>query len=241
MMYLVIDLEMGEVSPKDRESLGGIAKEIIQIGAVLLNEAFSITREFNAYVRPRLGYVSRYVQKMTGITNGMLRHAPDIREVLSEFVEWLPDEELVAMSWSDSDQRQLIAEMRVKEIFKEKIDALFPGWVDFQTDFGRMIGLRERCSLAEALRISHVHPEGREHDGLCDARNTALLLSKLMKSKKAKLLLTPIRSDHRNNASSVKKSKWTFDRALFALRYGKEAALGDSYQKHRFERCMHKQ
>ncbi len=238
MMYLVIDLEMGEVDPKDRGSLGGIAKEIIQIGAVLLDEAFSITREFNAYVKPRLGYVSRYVQKMTGITNGMLRHALDIREVLSEFVEWLPEEELVAMSWSDSDQRQFASEMRVKKIFKEKIEALFPGWVDFQTDFGRMIGLRERCSLAEALRISHVRPEGREHDGLSDARNTALLLSKLMKSRKAPLILTPIRAPRQKSPSSDKCTKWTFDRALFALRYGKDAALGDSYQKHRFERRM---
>lgn len=238
MMYLVIDLEMGEVDPKDRESLGGLAKEIIQLGAVLLNDTFSVTREFNAYVRPQIGYVSRYVQKMTGITNGMLRHAMEIREVLFEFSEWLPEEELVAISWSDSDERQLFSEMRAKKIRIKKLEALFPGWVDFQTDFGRMLGLRERCSLSEALRIAHVHPEGKEHDGLCDARNTALLLSKLKKSKKAKLHLTPFRAPQQRNGNSGKDLKWTLDRVLFALRYGKEAALGDAYLKRRFERRM---
>lgn len=238
MNYVLIDLEMGEVDPKDRERLGGMAKEVIQLGAVLVDEGFTITKEFNSYVKPQIGYVSRYVQRMTGISNGALRRAPGFPEVLQAFAQWLPEGQIIAMSWSDSDARQLRGEMRAKKLREKKVETLLSGWVDLQTDFGHLLGLRERCALSDALRICHIPAEGREHDGLCDARNTAKLFVKVMRTKGLTFSLRPIKEGGRTASGSTLPKRWTPERVLFALRHGRKAAFGDSYAKHQFEKRM---
>lgn len=236
--YLIVDLEMGEVDPKDRGKLQGMSKEIIQTGAVLLTESLAVDSEFSSYSRPRIGYVSHYVRKMTGITNDRLKGAPDIEDVLRDMADWLGDKEVIAMSWSDSDCRQLEKEMEVKEIHIPEIERLFPGWADFQVDFGRLAGFKERCSLADALLICHLSPDGREHDGLWDARNTARIFAKVQGAEKFSLSLTPIHGKGGGASRQKKERLWTPDRVLFALRHGRAEAKGDSYLKYRFAKKM---
>lgn len=238
MYYLIVDLEMGEVDPKDREKFGGMAKEIIQTGAVLLRSDLTVEGEFSSYSRPQIGYVSHYVRKMTGITNDKLREAPSIAEVLADMAEWLGDREVTAMSWSDSDCRQMEKEMRVKGIRIPVIEALFRNWADFQLDFGKLAGFKERCSLADALRICHIEPDGREHDGLCDARNTARIFAKVQGAEKLPLSLTPIHGSGRKNIVAGKRYLWTPDKVFFALRYGKKEAQGDGFRKYQFAKKM---
>ena len=240
MHYLIIDFEMGEVDAKNREQLCGMAKEIIQTGAVLLKDDFSFDSEYSSFSRPRVGYLSSYVRKMTGIRRENLTSAPSIEEVLQEMGAWLSGKDVCAMSWSDSDCRQLSREMEVKGIRVPEIEALFPGWADFQADFGRLLGLKERCALSDALRICHIDPVGREHDGLYDARNTASLFSKLQRSGRGLVSLTPIGKQPAPRRESAEEHGWTVERALFALKNGREAATGDGFRKYRFEKRMRK-
>ena len=240
MHYLIIDFEMGEVDAKDREKLSGMAKEIIETGAVLLKEDFSFDSEFSSFSRPRVGYLSSYVRKMTGIRKEDLSHAPSIEEVLSDMGAWLSGKEVCALSWSDSDCRQLKREMEVKDIHVPEIEALFPTWSDFQLAFGRLVGLKERCALSDALRICHIRPVGREHDGLYDARNTASLFSKLQRSGSAAVSLTPIGGRPAPQKKKTEELCWTPERVFFALRNGREAAMGDGFRKYHFEKRMRK-
>ena len=220
-----------------------MAKEIIQTGAVLLKEDFSFDSEFSSFSRPQVGYLSSYVRKMTGIKKEDLQHAPSIETVLQEMGAWLSGKEVLALSWSDSDPRQLSREMKVKGIHVPEIETLLSGWTDFQADFGRLLGLKERCSLSDALRICHITPIGREHDGLFDARNTATLFSKLQRS--GKLLITPTPLGKKGNPvkshpKEDRKPRWTMERFFFACRNGKEAAFGDAYRKYHFAKQMQK-
>lgn len=240
MHYLIIDFEMGEVDAKDREKLSGMAKEIIETGAVLLKDDFSFDSEFASYSKPKVGYLSSYVRKMTGIRKEDLSNAPSIEQVLRDMGEWLSGKEVRALSWSDSDCRQLKREMEVKGIHVPEIDALFPTWSDFQVAFGRLLGLKERCALSDALRICHIKPVGREHDGLYDARNTASLFSKLQRSGSVAVSLTPIGKGAAPQNKKADDSCWTIERAFFAIRHGKEAAMGDGFRKYRFEKRMRK-
>ena len=56
--YVVIDLEMCNVPGTMRKQYGW-RQEIIQIGAVLLDEDLNIVSKFNRYVRPQYGYGRR--------------------------------------------------------------------------------------------------------------------------------------------------------------------------------------
>ena len=42
-----------------------------------------------------------------------------------------------------------------------------------------MIGSSKQCALEDAMRIGHIEPLGRIHNGLCDAYNTARLFRKI--------------------------------------------------------------
>lgn len=60
MNYLVIDLEMCRVPKHYRSKTYKYAHEIIQVGAVLLDEAYEVIGRINQYVHPEHG-VMRYV------------------------------------------------------------------------------------------------------------------------------------------------------------------------------------
>ena len=52
-------------------------------------------------------------------------------------------------------------------------------WIDYQDVFTKRFELSRQLSLEEALRRAEIEPEGKFHDGLDDAVNTAYLIEKL--------------------------------------------------------------
>ena len=52
-------------------------------------------------------------------------------------------------------------------------------WVDYQAIFGERFEFNREVGLEEALLYCEIEAEGRFHDGLCDAINTAALIKKL--------------------------------------------------------------
>ncbi|SFC69357.1 3'-5' exonuclease [Butyrivibrio sp. YAB3001] len=179
MYYAVIDLEMCKV-PKGYKRFGyKWCQETIQIGAVLLDEDYEIVDEFCTYVRPEFGHIDFYIESLTGISQADVMTAPSFEEALEEFLEWLPYEDVRCVSWSDSDPKQIVHEVIAKEIEDERIEIIIANWVDCQKTFGHKMGKENLYKLEEALIASDIIPEGRAHDGLADARNTAMLFAKL--------------------------------------------------------------
>ena len=141
MNYLVIDLEMCKV-PKDyRNKNYKYASEIIQIGAVLLDERYRRRDEICLYVHPEHGVIDNFIANMTGIKNRQIKNAPKLRERLLELTEWIGDRE-------------------------------------YQV-FGKKYSFEKAVSLQEALMLCDLTQDGRMHDGLDDALNTAKLIRKL--------------------------------------------------------------
>ena len=72
MHYIVLDLEFNQSFPfktgKKTEPVAECPFEIIQIGAVKLNEQFDILEEFNYMIRPQIyPRLHPFVEKITGI------------------------------------------------------------------------------------------------------------------------------------------------------------------------------
>jgi DNA polymerase III epsilon subunit-like protein len=63
---VVIDLEMCKV-PKSRRFGYGLSMEIIQIGAVSLDENGEILDKFVSFVRPEYGFIDSAINRLTGI------------------------------------------------------------------------------------------------------------------------------------------------------------------------------
>ena len=186
--YVVIDLEMCKVSGEQRKAVR-ISHEIIQIGAVLLDEDLTVAKRFSCYVQPEYGRIDPFIENLTGISQEQVDSAPVLSEALHAFFNWLSDEDVTAVSWSMTDRAQLSKELTAKGIRMEQMDRLFSGWIDCQKTFTQKTGVTRPYSLADALNATDIMDEGRAHDGLADAYNTALLFAKM--EKEDELVLNP--------------------------------------------------
>ena len=180
MNYLVIDLEMCRVKKLYRKTYK-YASEIIQIGAVLLDEGFNRIATMCEYVNPEYGVLDNFIESMTGIKNRDIKQAPKLTEALEHLTDWLGDREYKVYAWSDSDRTQILHEIKAKNIESTKIDDFMKAdrWIDYQDVFKKRFDLDRCYSLEDALESAEIEPEGRFHDGLDDAVNTGALIKKL--------------------------------------------------------------
>lgn len=178
MKYVVLDLEMCKVPKGNRHNFRH-SRETIQIGAVLLDEQYEIIDKFSTYVQPEFGAIDSYIGNLTGIGKRDVKDAPLMAAALKTFIDWMPAEELRCVSWSDSDKTQIEHEAEAKNIAIDRLPELLENWIDCQKMFGDKMHTGAAYSLEEALIASDIYQEGRAHDGLTDAYNTALLFQKI--------------------------------------------------------------
>lgn len=187
--YVILDLEMCHIA-KAAAMHSRLRNELIQIGAVLLDEDYEICDTFNTYVHPEHGGINGYIENLTGITNENLVGAPCAKDALEQFANWLPDGAVI-VSWSDSDYYQLLDEMGYKEIYIQKIDDCFDTWVDCQVTFAEHMQSPGRCyKLSEAVCIAGTKSEDGVHNALIDAKNTAYLFAEMEKHPDKKFCCT---------------------------------------------------
>ena len=142
MNYLVIDLEMCRVKKLYRKTYK-YASEIIQIGAVLLDEGFNRIATMCEYVNPEYGVLDNFIESMTGIKNRDIKQASKLTEALEHLTDWLGDREYKVYAWSDSDRTQILHEIKAKNIESAKIDDFMKAdrWIDYQDVFKKRFDL----------------------------------------------------------------------------------------------------
>ncbi len=186
MKTVVIDFEMCIV-PRESRKVYPYQNEIIQIGAALLDEDFKLTDKFNCFAKPQYGKLTKSIQRLTGIHPQQLADASPITAALELFSAWLPEDDVTVVAWSDNDERQLRHEISAKVIQNDRMIRLFDHWIDCQPMFSEKLNTGRIYSLEEALIASDIVTEGRAHNGLVDAVNTALLYAKMMTEKDFRL------------------------------------------------------
>ena len=185
MFHLVLDLEMCRVPKHYRSKAYKYANEIIQIGAVLLDEEFEIIGKLNQFVHPEHGVLDYCISNLTGIENSQLKNAPLLKEALEHMIAWLGDREYDIYQWSNTDHSQLLHEIKSKGLESEKINSFMEEdrWIDYQAVFGKRYDFTRLVSLKETLIYCNIDVEGRLHDGLDDAINTSKII-KLLETDK---------------------------------------------------------
>lgn len=176
--YAVVDLEMCNVPKSIKRSVCPYRNELIQIGAVLLNEDLEITVTFVTFVAPEYGAIDSFIHSLTGISQEDLAGAPRIQDALELFLAWLP-EDAVPVSWSQSDENQIRKEVEHKGIEIPELQKYLDSWIDCQDTFSKLMDSPKVYRLSEALVIADIDLLDGAHDALVDARNTALLFAKM--------------------------------------------------------------
>ncbi|MDO4787767.1 MAG: 3'-5' exonuclease [Johnsonella sp.] len=180
MKHIVVDLEMNNISQKS-EARRLCSMEIIEIGAVMLDERLEEISSFRTYVKPEYNRgIIRKISRLTGITDEMVLNAPKFNAALRMFTDWClgNGDEVTVYAWSNSDYNQIMKEMLLKNypISPEEEKLLTVAWTDFQKEFDSDLGFERQISLKLALHMAGINFSGKEHHALDDARNTAELL-----------------------------------------------------------------
>ena len=193
---IVLDLEM---NPVPKGSGSGLAREVIEIGAVRVCGK-AITDSFRTYVRPSLSStVSPYVRRLTGIRDGNLRNAPSFGEAVRELSDWIGMEtETVICTWSDADRRQIMEESEAKTV---EMPGNMSSYEDVQLMHHEKMGAditRTQMALHKAAEQYGIMMSRKEsHSALYDARITAEILLVLIDSDKC-----------RKQAEFLKRASW---------------------------------
>ena len=179
MQHIFVDFEMNAIPKKNTEARAVYRSEIIEIGAVKLNEQYQQVGKYSRYVHPVLADITPRTTEITGITGEDVQGAKDLPEALAEFIEWIGEEPCRIYAWSDSDRRQLVGECTAKGIYPDGLPKQFRRWMDFQRIYTRLMGLskRSRLSLKNAIGSVEQDFSGKEHSAADDAEISASLLT----------------------------------------------------------------
>ena len=181
MIDIFVDFEMNPVNkrkfPKEFKNL---RREIIEIGAVAIrDDTFEEIASFRRLVKPDYNdRIPKHYEELTGISTAQVLGEDHFGKAFPDFVAWCMSfqDELSLYAWSGSDLDQVTREIAAKQLLiTEDMQYLFCYWFDFQMRFERMLGLKQSLALHKALDYSGIGFEGRMHDALYDARNTAEL------------------------------------------------------------------
>ena len=180
MPYIVIDLEWNQAMSAKSSVFNylpiHLRGEIIQIGAVKLNDDFTPGEEFQCDVRPVWFRKMHYkVKKLTGFDNDRLAHGLSFPEAIEKFTAWCgPD--CTFMTWGYDDRGIMEQNLIIHDL---EIDWLGE-WVNLQLIYNRQTdGDRNQKSLETAMEHFGIEQTRTAHDALGDAYNTALVCSRL--------------------------------------------------------------
>lgn len=188
MAYVVLDLEynnmqgifeeLKEYIPENKEHSRYLyPNEIIQVGAVKLDDNFNIIDELNIYVKSFFyKNVNPAITEMTGVTqeqvdNGILY--PEAFLKLSSFCN-----DAFIMTWGSSDIYELIRNCHMHKI---PVTAIGTRFLDLQDYVGKRDFDTKTPSLKSAMAYYNIeNDEEKLHDGLYDSICTAKVLKEFV-------------------------------------------------------------
>ncbi|MDG1331744.1 MAG: exonuclease domain-containing protein [Crocinitomicaceae bacterium] len=165
MNYIILDLEA--TCWRDRSIKN--QSEIIEIGAVKINEQQEIIGEFNAFIKPKLHpQISEFCTELTTIEQSDIDSADDFKTVISNFQDWIDiDSDYLLCSWGFYDKSQFKKDCELNQLSTQWVRS----HISLKHQYGEIKGLRRPMGMGGALRKERIELEGTHHRGIDDARN----------------------------------------------------------------------
>lgn len=149
-------------------------REIIEIGALVVNERLEVVDSFSHFVSPvRYPTLSKFCTELTTITQADVDSAESFPTVSTALAELAVKHEISWWgSWGKYDRNQLTQDVE----FHSVTDPLPQPHFNLKADFSARQGIRRRLGLSGGLRFAHLQFEGTAHRAIDDTRNIVRLL-----------------------------------------------------------------
>jgi 3'-5' exoribonuclease 1 len=174
MVYIIVDLEATCWKAKDQTP-----NEIIEIGAVCINDKNELINEFDAMIRPMIHPIlSDFCTELTSITQADVQNAPLFPEALKQFQDWISSfgEPYWLCSWGFYDKKQFRFDCELHKLdsnwLKNHISIKHQLPKAIGKPFARLLGMKG------ALEQEKLEFEGTHHRGIDDAKNIAKIFMK---------------------------------------------------------------
>lgn len=189
MNYIILDLEWDSVFYKPQKRF---INQILQIGAVKLNQSFDVVDTFEATVKSEISNkVTGRFTKLTGITNEVMRAGIPFSEAVQRYNDWVEDN-TVTMTWSNSDLYTILEnEETLLDGLRFKIEKYLDLQVFIQNEM-RLIGYEEKnqISLEAAAERLGIKTDGIDfHTAKDDSLVCAFLLKKCYNKERFEKLI----------------------------------------------------
>lgn len=171
MTFIIFDLEATcwEFRPPQ------MVQEIIEIGALKLDEYGEEQDRFNSFVKPVIHpQLSPFCQKLTTITQVDVNRAATFPKVCEHFMNWIgvhDDEEYLLCSWGSFDKRMLIQDCKLHRMDYDWVEP----HINLKEQYHEIKRLHRTRSLRHAVEVEGLEFEGTYHRGISDAENLAKL------------------------------------------------------------------
>lgn len=171
MDYIVLDIEFN-----GRKFASPLPMEVIEIGAVRLNEQFEYIDSFTSFVKPvYFAKLNSFIQKKTGIPQEAIDQAARFPAVIKKFMAWLQkSENPLLITWGGEDMKRIILDTRM-----HKLDDTFfmqLPYFDLLKGYIHSRGLTNDVSVEGALEQLQIETSEQAHRALDDAKMTAKIL-----------------------------------------------------------------
>lgn len=194
MEFVVLDLEWASVySPSHQRYIN----EIIEFGAVKLDDNLKIIDTFSTLVKPTIcKKLNSRVKALTHITMDELKtHGISFVQAIEDFADFASGTTLV--TWSTSDVIALIENLDY--FYPEFYLDFFTNHCDVQPFCEDMLGIHDKAkqaSLSTCCSLAGIsYDADRLHRALEDARKTSECFVKLYNKKKIKGYILPVNED----------------------------------------------
>ncbi len=191
MQYIVVDLEWnGSYSKKAH----GYFNEIIEVGAVKVNDRLEIIDRFRAAIRPVVSKkLSTIVTDLTNITPEELEDGTTFARMVRHFSSWQGEEPSVILTWSTTDLLVLMENCR---FFYGKQEIPFlKNYMDIQAYAQGRMGVEsgQQLGLAKAGELLGIPEDDMSlHRALDDSLLTAQILQKVYEADSFNWAIQPV-------------------------------------------------
>ena len=179
MNYIVFDLEWNQPIDGKSNAERELLFEIIEVGAVKLDENRKIIDRFQELVCPQVYHqLNWHTQKMLNLGKNELSEGEKFEDVITRFFKWCGSEEYIFCTWGSQDLTELQRNMHYYHM-EPLSDRPIP-FINVQKLFGIQIGEESAAkNLEAAVEMSGIDKDIPFHRAYSDAYYTARLFERM--------------------------------------------------------------
>lgn len=176
MNYIIFDLEASCWLGRPPHGVN----EIIEIGAVKINDYVELESKFTKFVKPTINPIlSDFCKKLTSIHQQDVDKARTFPITIQEFQDWIGvgDENYMLISWGKYDRTQLYDDCKLHQLDTDWLEHHY----NLKPAYKQLRQLKDEPGLKKAVKLEGFEFTGIHHRAISDAENLAKIFVKYFK------------------------------------------------------------